>query len=260
MNVIVVDDERLILLGETIVVKKVLPDAAVSSFRTGREALDYAQNHRIDIAFLDINLNGENGLELTKGLKETYPQMNIIFCTGYAEYALDAFGLFASGYLMKPLSEEKVRDVLANLRFPIDEGTGGQKKPVVVRCFGNFEVFYNEQPVKFKYIRTKELFAYLVDRNGATLTSKEIMAVLFGDGVKSSYFQNLRSDLVNTFQTLGLGELLVHERGRLGLRREKIACDYFDYLDGAADLFQGEYMTQYSFGEETVARLQSIHR
>ena len=55
-----------------------------------------------------------------------------------------------------------------------------KKNKVRFQTFGNFEVFIDGQPVKFKYNMTKEMLAYLVDRNRALCTNNEIMAVLWG--------------------------------------------------------------------------------
>lgn len=251
MNVILVDDERLILLGQTAMVQKLLPNAAVSAFRTADDAVSYAKENRVDIALLDISLERSSGLALSHELKSLNPRVNIIFCTGYSEYALDAFDLLASSYLLKPLSEERLQTALANLRYPISE----EKKAVTVKCFGHFEVTMGGTPVEFKYARTKEVFAYLIDQKGAVLSTRELMAALFEEDSKGSYFRNLKYDLINTFQSLGAGDILIQKRGRLGIRREEVDCDYFDYLNGRTELFHGEYMNQYSFGEETLAHL-----
>lgn len=251
MNVIVVDDERIILTVETAIVKKVLPNANIASFQDAEAALDDASRRRIDIAFLDISLKESTGLELAKALKRTNPRINVVFCTGYSEYALEAYSLYASAYLLKPISEETVKEAISQLRFPVNE----QKKRVAVRCFGNFEMLCDGEPVKFKYTRTKELFAVLIDRKGALLNSNEIMATMFGDNDKGSYVRNLKVDLTTTFQQLGVEDVLVQQKGKIGVLRDKVDCDYYDYLDGKKDLFHGEYMTQYSFAEVTLAYL-----
>lgn len=251
MNVIVVDDERIILAVETAQVIKVLPNANVASFLSAEEALSYAAAHRIDIAFLDINLEEITGLEMAKELQKRNPQVNVIFCTGYSEYALEAFELYSSGYLLKPVTEEKLRSAMSRLRYPIPE----EKKRVLVKCFGNFELTVDEMHVKFKYSRTKELFAYLIDRRGASVSTNEIMAALFDSDDKSSYIRNLKSDLKATFQPLGLENLVIDERGKVSLNTELVDCDYFAYLDGEKNLFHGEYMSQYSFAESTLANL-----
>lgn len=250
MNVIIVDDERLVLAAETTVIKKALPQAKLASFRDNQSAAEYASRNPIDVAFLDIQMRGFTGLELARQLIAMNPKINIIFCTGYAEYSLEAFSLYASGYLLKPITVEKVLDAMAHLRFPPPH-----EMPLVIRCFGNFEVLCNGVPVKFKHIRTRELLAYLVDRKGALVSTNEAMAAMFGDEDKGSYMRTLKADLINTFSELGLEDVLIQHNKQIGILCDQVSCDYFDYLNGRKDLFRGEYMTQFTFGEETLARL-----
>lgn len=243
MNVLLVDDEIIVLelLKETVM--KVLPQANSVSFASSREALEYAEHHPIDIAFLDINMRIIDGVTMARKLQSLYPKINIIFCTGYSEYMKDAFDLYCSGYLLKPVTEEKIRQAVEHLRYPVQPAA----KRVAIQCFGNFEVFVNGMPVKFKYNRTKELLAYLVDRNGTDCSTLELIAVLFGDDVNRSYFNHLRKDLIDTFTDLGVNDILRTKRGRLGINRETVDCDYFDYLDGKRSDKPEEYMAQYSF-------------
>lgn len=251
MNVIVVDDERIVLAAETAAVKRGLPEAEVYSFQKANEALSLAENTQIDTAFLDINIKGITGLELAKKLQKFNPKINIVFCTGYSEYSLDAHDLYCSAYLMKPITDEKLKKALENLRYPVTQKIKGLK----VKCFGNFEAYFDGTPIKFKHKKTKELFAYLIDRCGATVSTKEMMTVLYEEGSKESYIRNLRSDLNNTFERLSLSAVLVRNGGDIGVNEKIIDCDYYDYLDGNKALFHGEYMSQYSFTEETLAWL-----
>lgn len=246
MNVIVVDDERLVLNAEVSAINRVIPEAKVRAFQKYRDALEYAEESHIDIAFLDINIKGITGLQLAKDLKEINPKVNIIFCTGYSEYSLEAHDLYCSAYLMKPVTDEKLLKALDNLRYPMSKKIEGLR----VVCFGNFEVYKDGVPVKFHHKKTKELFAYIIDRHGATVSTREMMSVLY-DTDKESYIRNLRSDLQKTFEKLGFGEALTRNGGNIGVNVDKIDCDYYSYLDGNKTLFHGEYMTQYSFAEAT---------
>lgn len=250
MNVILVDDEKLNLENLECIAQKLLPGASRVSFSKASSALEYINSHKVDIAFLDINMRGTDGVTIGRILREKYPRANILFCTGFTEYALDAWDLNSSSYLLKPITEEKVRNALANLRYPVEE-----EKRVEIQCFGNFEVYCDGVPICFKYTRTKELLAYLVDRNGTRCSMGELSAVLFGDDPHRSYMYQIRLDLVNTLNALGVGDIISQSHGYLGLVRDKVRCDYFDYLDHKIEAPIQEYMTQYSFGEETCAAL-----
>ena len=254
MRIIAVDDEKIALEALSGSIKAIVSEDEVVSFRYPEDALNYAKENICDIAFLDIEMVGMSGVELAEELKKQNSEINIVFCTGYGNYRDVAFELHASGYLMKPITPEKIKRELENLRRPITE-----KKKLKVQTFGNFEVYVDGKPLNFKYRRTKELFAYLVDRVGAMCTVGEITGILFEeDGGREDYFQKLRRDLLSTLEAVGCSGAIVHKRGMLGIVISEIQCDYYDCLSKKKDFatyYFGEYMSQYSFAEYTNAQL-----
>ena len=254
MTVIAVDDERLALENLAESIEQASPDARIRRFRYPEDALNFAKENQVDVAFLDVEMIGMNGVELAERLKLYHPDINIIFSTGYGHYRDVAFDLHASGYLTKPITPEKVKKELDNLRRPVRN-----LKRVRIRAFGNFEVYLDGNPVSFKYSKTKELLAYLVDRKGALCTNGEIMAILFeDDNGHDAYFRSLRKDLSDILEAAGCGEILNQQRGRIGIVPELVDCDYFNWCSGKRsgdNAFHGEYMTQYSWGEYTAAML-----
>ena len=256
MRIIAVDDEKLALEALSGAIKAIVTEDEVVSFRYPEDAIEYAKENLCDIAFLDIEMVGMSGVELAEELKKYNDEINIVFCTGYGNYRDVAFDLHASGYLMKPITPEKIKRELENLRRPIS-----QKKKLKVQTFGNFEVYIDGKPLNFKYRRTKELFAYLVDRVGAMCSVGEIIGILFEDeGGREDYFQKLRRDLLSTLEEVGCENAIVHKRGMLGVVVTELHCDYYDYLNNKKELatsYFGEYMSQYSFAEYTNAHLSS---
>ena len=256
MRIIAVDDEKIALEALSSAIKAIVAEDEVVSFRYPEDAIEYAKENLCDIAFLDIEMVGMSGVELAEELKKYNNEINIVFCTGYGNYRDVAFDLHASGYLMKPITPEKVKRELENLRRPISE-----KRKLKVQTFGNFEVYIDGKPLNFKYRRTKELFAYLVDRVGAMCSVGEIIGILFEDeGGREDYFQKLRRDLLSTLEEVGCENAIVHKRGMLGVVVTELQCDYYDYLNHKKDLatsYFGEYMSQYSFAEYTNAHLHS---
>lgn len=118
-NIIIVDDERIVLNGEFSVLAKTLPQANVSAFLRPSEAVSYAGNNNIAVAFLDIELGRTNGFDLCRKLLEINPQMNVIFITAYPDYSLEAWNTGACGFLTKPLTEKAILDLLPRLRYPL---------------------------------------------------------------------------------------------------------------------------------------------
>ena len=254
MIAIAVDDE-ILMLGALVKAISASPDiAVVNKFSDCEEALDFVRNNSVDIAFLDINMRGMGGLSLAENIIAARPNCKIVFCTGYEEYAIPAFRLHASGYLMKPISAEDVQKEIDNIK-----GVKKKEKLLVVNCFGNFEVYAKDEKLMFKRLKTKELFAFLVDRKGAGMTAKQICAVLFPDDMddnkNAAYLRQLVMDLKNTLKSVGAENVLRHETPCYRVDTSLIQCDYLSYLETGKPEFYGEYMMQYSWAEETCAIL-----
>ena len=121
-NVIMVDDRKIFLAGALPILEEVLPNAIITGFTRPSEVIEYAKANRIALAFLDIEMGKTNGLELCKILLEINPRTNVIFLTNYVEYSFDAWKTGASGFTLKPITVENVREVLKNLRYPFPFG------------------------------------------------------------------------------------------------------------------------------------------
>lgn len=118
-NIIMVDDEAIILSGGLPILEEAFPDANISGFVKPSEALHYAQQNPVALAFLDIEMGKHNGLELCKELQRIHPQTNVIFLTAYLDYSLDAWKTGASGFIIKPITVAEVRKQLPRLRYPL---------------------------------------------------------------------------------------------------------------------------------------------
>ena len=255
MIAIAVDDEFLMLGALTAAIEASPDIREVSKFSDCEEALAFVASNFVDVAFLDINMRGMGGLALAEKIVAVRPNCKIVFCTGYEEYAIPAFKLHASGYLMKPISAEDVQIEIDNIK-----GMRQKEKPLTVKCFGNFEIYAKNEKLVFKRLKSKELFAFLVDRNGAGMTAKQICAALFPDDTddtkNAAYLRQLVLDLKNTLKMVGAENVLCHETPCYRIDTNLIKCDYITHLETGKPEFHGEYMTQYSWAEETCAMLQ----
>lgn len=253
MIAIAVDDEPLMLRALEKAVKASPDITDVMSFSSCEDALDFTKKESVDIAFLDIHMRGIGGLALAKKIITHCPNCKIVFCTGYEEYAISAFKLHVSGYLLKPISAVDVQIEINNIK-----GIRRREKPLVVKCFGNFEVYANDQKLSFKRSKTKELLAFLVDRRGAGVTIAEIGAALWEDSQeqkKQNYIHQLFRDLRSTMEDIGINEIVERNNYLYSVNFEKLDCDYYSYLETGRPEFYGEYMSQYSWAEGTCGML-----
>lgn len=257
-----VDDESLALSDLTEALRIAEPEADIHAFTDPEEARNAVCSGAIvpQIAFLDIQMRGQTGLDLAVELKKSLPTLEIIFVTAYGQYALESYSLHARGYLMKPVTPEDIEEELRNIGL----ATVPVQSPsqLTVQCFGNFEVFYGGKPLEFARAKSRELFAYLVFRRGAACSVKECAATLYKDREYDNALKNqietFKSDLVRTLRTVGCEDVILRGRNRLSVDVSKFSCDYYQFLDGetsAISSFVGEFMSQYSWAEITTASL-----
>ena len=261
MYVLAVDDERIMLKELTIELGQVFPNADIQGFQDPMEAEQWAsdlaqEGKSLDYAFLDIRMRGMSGIELARRLKKLHPGTVLIFCTAYTEYAFDAVGMYAKGYLMKPISAENIVRTLDEMVYDWRKSLDVQNQSFWIKTFGNFEVFVDGKPLVFEREKAKEMLALLVDRAGATVTTEQLAAVLWEDRpydkTLKNYVSTVLGSLRRTLHKVGKEDILIKTRNHLSLNPEKIKCDAYDYEKGvmsAVNSFRGEYMVNYSWAE-----------
>ena len=269
MKIYVLDDEPIALRGTIKTIQEVLPEAQITGFGRANKVFKHIieTGEHPDVVFSDIEMPGITGLDFAVKFKRICPEAKIIFVTAYSQYALEAFRLHVHGYILKPITADRVKEEMAYYLTDRENAQAGEalqaeQEKLRVHCFGYFEVFWKNEPLMFGRRQTKELFAYLIDRKGAACTAEEIAAALWED---EDNMKNLKaririliSDLRQTIAKIGMEDLIIRRSGQIAIRRELIDCDYYRMLDGdmdAVNAFRGEYMVQYSWAELTAGLL-----
>ncbi len=257
MRIIAVDDELPCLESIESAVHEVVSDAEIHTFSASTRALEFAGENKIDVAFIDISIPVIDGLMLAEKLKRLYGRINIIFVTGFSSYAKEAFDLHASGYICKPVCVEDIRNELLNLRYnPLEDITLNQR--VRVKCFGSLNVYVDGKLLSFSRSKPKELFAYLVHKNGAAISSADVAAILWEDKEYNrslrSQVQTVVSQMTTLLKEFGVEDIIIKGWNSISIDKDKIDCDYFDFLAGkenAVKAYTGEYLVDYSWAEFT---------
>ena len=255
MKVICVDDEPLAVeytLGQC----ALLPEIdEVKGFTDARLALDWLQNHPVDLALLDINMPELDGITLAARIKESDPQTAILFLTAYKSYAFDAYAVHPSGYLLKPVSQEKLE---AEVRHACGRSHSSAPVHIRIKTFGNFDVYVDDSPVSFKLAKSKEILAYLVDKQGSGVRRSELFAAVWEDRMYDRKMQKqidvyIRS-LRETLREYGAAEILTMEKGVLRVKPDLFVCDAYLFCSGDSDAinaYRGEYMSSYTWASLT---------
>ena len=218
---------------------------------------------------LQLRSMGAEDILLTQGKRRSL-NTEMIECDLYQILGGDkqAASRYAGEYLREYSWAEMTNAMLDNITtsnsdfnmdsFTVQKKTKNEEETVAglyVRAFGSFQVFCNGMPLRFKYERSREMLAYLIDRNGAFCTKAELSAILFGrETGHDAYLKKLREDMINALQDCGSAACIITQRGRMAVNRRQLRCDYYDWLDGVNGLkhiFRGEYMTQYAWADQT---------
>ncbi|MEG2641838.1 MAG: response regulator [Eubacterium sp.] len=256
MRTIFVDDELWALRKFQKLCAQIQDIDILGSFANPQEALNFAREHAVDFAIMDIDMPQMSGLSLGKALRALYPEIVLVYVTAHDQFANAALKLKADYFLTKPYSSADIHDVLQRARLLSQR----QDKPVFIRTFGTFDVFLHGQPIEFSSAKAKELLAFLVDSKGGFVTTKEAMAVVWeGDG-DDALCRTAAMRLRRILKQYGIEAILSEDRTGRCVNMEAFDCDYYMALAGdtvSINSFTGEYMLDYSWAEFTAAALMT---
>lgn len=270
MRAICVDDEALVLRLTVSLCRELPRLTEVEGFTSARKALEDVQSHPPAVALLDIDMPGMTGMELARRIREISPDTAIIFLTGYQQYAIDAFSVHATGYLLKPVNPEQLA---AEVEYALSN-RGAKPEPrqkgaprVTIRTFGEFDVYVDGKPVIFSRAKAREVMAFLIDRNGSSITRKELFTAIWEDSEydrsEQKYLDVIIRSLRSTLEEHGAGDILHNENGRLRIDKETVDCDLFRLLardKKTAKEYRGEYMSAYTWASMTEGYLSELCR
>ena len=259
MRAIVVDDEPL-MLRRFMRLSAEIPDlTVVGQFESAKKALSYAEENPVEVAFLDVAMPVVNGIELAKELRRIRPDILIVFVSAYEEYIWDCNQIGGDYYVIKPYSKETLEMVMERIRLLAQR----QQKEIYVQTFGRFLVLRNGKPLPISG-KAKEILALVVTRRGKEISNEEIYRTIwenrpYGNVEMTVYYNALRK-LKAILKEAELSDLLIStQRGQL-VNTALFDCDYYAWQDknmSARDRFEGEFMSEYSWGEYILADIFS---
>lgn len=261
MRLIAVDDDPMSLVVLEHEAMKFKDVEIAGTFSNGVDALAYVRTHPVDVAVLDVKMPKMNGLQLGEHLRRQFPSLVLVYISGdeSEKYADAVVGLEAEAYLTKPLSPNALEFALKIAVQKIHR----QHKRIFARTFGHFDLYVDGKPIMFRSAKAKELLALLIDREGGTVTTEQIICTLWEDRPNDEATQSLCSKVGKTLekelQIHHAEELVVSARGMKRLNTDVLECDLYQLLKRdatATDKFLGEYMLEYSWAESRMALLE----
>lgn len=263
MKTIVVDDEHYGLERFKIECEGIKDIELVDMFRKPKDALALAQQEKIELAFLDIEMPEMNGLELSDRLREIIPDIIIIFLSAHAEYMQDAFTKRgADYYLVKPYTKHEIISVIERAKLLSKRFA----KRIYIETFGRFGVYLDQKPVCFTSENAKELLAMMVDKRGTLLSNQSAFNYIWPNRIynneSSVLLFKVQRRLKDTLAKYGIEELVIQASpSEYKVDVELFDCDYYQFLNNdyfAIKKYNGEYMDNWDWGETTAAYLQKL--
>ncbi len=184
MKVILVDDEKSMLLIMRKMLSRIQDIELAGSFQSPGEAYNYVKENKVDMAFVDINMPEENGLDFVRRVTAEINDIAIFFLTAHKEYALEAYGVYAFDYLVKPITKEKLENSIKKAKekliFLQPSDRCVNKSKLFFYCLGSLDVkSANDRFVQFTSSKSSELMAYLIMHRGRLVSKWRIMEDVF---------------------------------------------------------------------------------
>lgn len=258
MHVIYVDDEMPAINNFRLTTADFAEIKELHTFQDGAEALAYAQAHAVDVAFLDMEMPGLHGLELARELKLRCPDIRIVFVTAYGQYALEAFGVDAIGYLLKPYTAFDIHKELAKCTY-----RSLPSHRMVIETMPTLQVLVDGAPLTLAGAKPREMLALLVDHGERGFSVGECIACLWPDRPADAKTKSLCrmtwKRLMQALESVGVGDLVYTADNRRHIKTDAVECDLYRILAGdrqAAGKYDGAYLSEYDWADESNARIR----
>lgn len=203
LRVLIADDDY----GMRLVLKKIIDKIdgfdVVAEAEDGKKVISFLENENIDVAFLDIEMPGANGLECGKIIADINPKTIIIFATAHGEYMSEAFEVYAFDYIVKPFKIDRIKKTLMKIK-EASFGANSQEleEPVFQQSGVEKLVIKNKEGINF--IDTKNIV--LIQREDRstviyTVDNRHVTSEGLGDLERrlerTTFFRSHKSYIIN---------------------------------------------------------------
>lgn len=260
MKVVIVDSDSI----RTDMLSRILSEydsdiKITATFAEPSSLISFLRSNDTDLVFLEINKPRIDGIDLGIKIREFSHDIAIIYTSTSDAHAIDAFKLYAQGYILKPYSKDDIYQALNNARHMLMHSN-----QISAVTFGNFDLFTNGKVVHFSRSKSKELLALLIDRCGGEVTLDDVIIYVLEQDPSSSAARQLARKIVSTLKKdleyYNLADICTFKYGVYAINPHMIDCDSYKLLKGdknAHSLFTGEYMRQYAWAKSSLQKFIS---
>ncbi len=262
MKAIIVDDETIMIKSFLRVSSKIKNLEVLASFENGHSAIEYVSKHKVEIAFLDIEMKEIDGFKTAKLLRTISPSILIVFITAYDGYIRESNDIGADYYILKPYKEKTLSMMMQKMELLIKR----QDKHIYIQMFGRFVVYKDKYPIRLVG-KAKEILALIVTKCGKEISNEELYSTIWEgrtyDNEHMKVYYNALKRLKLTLQKYEIEDLLISTiRGQI-INTEMVECDYYELKKNNANNthnFEGEFLSEFSWGEYYLEELSNKKR
>lgn len=228
---IIIDDERHAIREIEFFLKDYSEIEVIASYTNPLKAIEELESQNIQLVFLDINMPQLLGIDVGSKILDINPEVSIVFVTAYDQYALEAFELNAIDYILKPIQQLRFEKTMHRILKGFERQALPHNKKLQIKCFGSLKIGWeDEDPIKWRTDKTKELFAYLLMHAGVELSKDRILDAIWSDIDVERATKQLHNGIYyirKTLEDYGIDRELVSISGNYCL---KIGTVHFDKL------------------------------
>lgn len=225
------------------------------------EGINYLCKHEAGLVLVGTELKEVKQGKLKNSLEELVYAPAVAFMSDKTDYAYEAWKAEALDYILKPITEERLRRAVERVKYyrffqMLEEKKGPCGKNIYIKCFPSFDVFINGKIVQFSYGKVKELLAFLVYQQGNWCSIDQIVVYVlenYDEKTGKEYYRTLMYRLKHKLESYGIRHILETGYGRARINPRYFVCEYYEYLKGRRELFQGTFMGAYGWAGDAAA-------
>lgn len=192
IRVLLVDDEEDALNLLEILLGQIGDVKVVGRFVNPIRAIEALNTMPVDAVFLDNQMPGMTGMEAARKMRAIQPQMPIVFTTAYAEYAVEAFEIQSTDYLLKPITMNRLQHAVSRIKQAVSvvQARPDTSLRPSIRCMGGFSIglpYADNRLLSWKTNKVKEVCAFLIHHEGTPADTALIIESIWpGHDVKKA--------------------------------------------------------------------------
>lgn len=241
MKALVIDDERVYHTIMERLLSQIDGVELVGCYLQPEDALDRLRRQAADIAFIDIQIGQENGLDVARLLRSSHPDLEIVFVTSHKEYAAESFESYPLDYIVKPVSKRRLEQTIARAASRLRERKNARlvspspasSVQLKVRALGGLEVGSElGGPVRWISKKSLELFAFLLMHRGRGVSKSRILEHVFPDMPQKNaetYLNTSVYQLRKALQEHGYKHIVDHAQEQYWLLLDRVEVDFMTF-------------------------------